>query len=112
MSGLFYRNVDQQLEQMMEAEGNAMDPLSQHELLAAEVADLRFQYFDGTTNAWVDDWHSRDMAGLPRAIKITFRFHPAEMASTNQLRTSHTSLSTEVFQTVVHLPLSDVPLDL
>jgi hypothetical protein len=110
--GLYYRNVDQQMELTMEQEGSPMDPTGQYVLLAPEVADLSFQYLDGGTNTWVDSWHSRDLAGLPRAIKITMIFHPASMASTNQLRTSPTSVSTEVFQTVVHLPLSDAPVEL
>ena len=112
LGGLYYRNVDQQLESMMEAEGSAIDPLSQYELLAAEIAYLEFQYLDGTTSSWVSEWHSRDMGGLPRAIKITFQFHPSEMASTNRLRMSRTSASTEVFQTVVHLPMSAAPVAL
>jgi hypothetical protein len=112
MPGLYYRNDDQQYELMMEQEGNPLDPTSQYVLLAAEVADLKFQYLDGATNTWVDQWHSRDLAGLPRAIKITILFHSAAMASTNQLRTSSTHVSTEIFQSVVHLPLSDVPLEL
>ncbi len=110
--GLYYRNDDQQYELMMEQEGNPLDPTGQYVLLAAEVADLKFQYLDGGTNTWVDQWHSRDLAGLPRAIKITILFHSAAMASTNQLRTSSTHVSTEIFQSVVHLPLSAVPLEL
>ena len=62
--GLYYRNVDQQVEQMLETQGSLPDPSADAVLLAAEVADLRFQYLDGTTNSWVDQWHSRDMAGL------------------------------------------------
>ncbi len=111
-SGLYYRNIDQQYERAMELEGNMLNPITEYQLLAAEVADLRFQYLDGSTGAWLDQWNSRDLAGLPRAIKITLQFHPESQASTNRLRTSKTSTSTDVFQTVVHLPLSDVPLDL
>jgi len=112
VAGLYYRNVDQQLERSLEAQGNPVDPLTQYVLLAPEIAYLEFQYYDGTTNSWVESWDSREMAGLPRAIKITFQFHGAEMASTNRLRQSRASGSTEVFQTVVHLPLSEVPLEL
>lgn len=110
--GLYYRNDDQQYELMMEQEGSPLDPTSQYSLLAPEVADLTFQYLDGGTNTWVDQWNSRDMAGLPRAVKITMLFHSAAMARTNTLRNAPTHVSTEVFQTVVHLPLSDVPLEL
>jgi prepilin-type N-terminal cleavage/methylation domain-containing protein len=110
--GLYSRNVDQQFEQIMEQQGYAVDPASQYQLLAPEVADLRFQYFDGSTSTWVDEWNSRDLGGLPRAIKITIQFHSEAMASTNRLKMSRTSASTEVFQAVVHLPLSDAPLEL
>ncbi len=76
--GLYYRNVDQQLESMQEQEGStSLSASGQYELLAAEVEDLRFQYFDGVSNTWVDAWHSRDMASLPRALKnhdpVSFR---------------------------------------
>lgn len=110
--GLYYRNADQLIEYSMELQGSSVDPLSQYELLVPELANLQFQYLDGTSNSWVDAWNSRDMAGLPRAIKITFQFLPASASSSNRLRQSHTSPSTEVFQTVVQLPLSEVPLEL
>jgi hypothetical protein len=110
--GLYYRNDDQQYELMMEQQGSPLDPNSQYMLLAPEVADLTFQYLDGGTNTWVDTWHSRDLAALPRAIKITMLFHSSAMASTNALRTAPTHASTEIFQAVVHLPLSDVPVEL
>lgn len=110
--GLYYRNVDQQMEYTMELQGTSADPLSEYELLVPELANLEFQYLDGSTNAWVDAWHSRDMAGLPRAIKITFQFLPASASDSGRLRQSRTSASTEVYQTVVQLPLSEVPLEL
>jgi prepilin-type N-terminal cleavage/methylation domain-containing protein len=110
--GLYYRNDDQQYELMMEQQGSPLDPAGQYVLLAPEVADLTFQYLDGGTNTWLDSWHSRDMAALPRAIKITMLFHSSAMASTNALRTAATNASTEIFQAVVHLPLSDAPLEL
>jgi hypothetical protein len=110
--GLYYRNDDQQYELLMEQEGSPLDPVSQYMLLAPEVADLTFQYLDGATNTWVDQWNSRDLAALPRAIKITMLFHSSAMASTNALRTAPTHVSTEIFQAVVHLPLSDAPLEL
>ncbi len=110
--GLYYRNTDQQIEQIMERQGNAVDPATQYVLLAPEVADLRFQYLDGATSTWVDQWHSRDMGGLPRAIKISLQFHPPAAANSNQLQMPRASASTEMFQAVVHLPLSNVPLEL
>ena len=110
--GLYYRNVDQLLEYTMELEGASVDPLSQYELLVPELAGLEFQYLDGSTSTWVEEWHSRDMAGLPRAIKVTFQFLPTSAASTNELRQSRASASTEVFQTIIQLPLSEVPLEL
>lgn len=110
--GLYYRNVDQQIEYSMELQGSSVDPLSEYELLVPELTGLQFQYLDGTTNSWVDAWHSRDMAGLPRAIKITFQFLPASASDSDRLRQSRTSASTEVYQTVVQIPLSEVPLEL
>lgn len=44
--------------------------LAMPDLIAAEVTELSFKYFDGTE--WYDSWDSPSMGMLPRAIEITY----------------------------------------
>ncbi|HWL09470.1 MAG TPA: prepilin-type N-terminal cleavage/methylation domain-containing protein [Planctomicrobium sp.] len=44
--------------------------LAMPDLIAAEVTELSFKYFDGTD--WYDSWDSLAMGMLPRAIEVTY----------------------------------------
>ena len=53
----------------------ATDTLLEDNLLAPEITEVTFAYFDGT--AWLDTWDSRTLGALPRAVRVTFGFwHP------------------------------------
>lgn len=43
-------------------------------IIAPEVVDLSYRYFDGTQ--WYYDWNSNDRSGLPMAVEITLAFAP------------------------------------
>jgi type II secretory pathway component PulJ len=106
--GLYYRNVDQRQEEWAETQGMPMSA-ALPELLAPEVAEASFQYFDGNTGTWQDAWDSYAYAGLPRAIRVTLRFHPASAAESRILATTPTSPSTEIVQFTVDLPAAKLP---
>lgn len=44
-------------------------------VIAPEIADVSFRYFDG--EAWVEIWDSTAMDRLPQAIEVTLRFRDA-----------------------------------
>ncbi len=46
------------------------ETLAMEDLIAAEVTELSYLYFDGAN--WVDSWDSISMGTLPRAVEITF----------------------------------------
>ena len=61
----------------------ATDELTETDLIAPEITEVQFQYFDGST--WADTWDSRANGVLPRAIKVTFGFwQPAPEGSRTQ----------------------------
>lgn len=44
-------------------------------ILAPEVTELHFRYFDGTSNTWVTTWDG-SLTGPPRAIEVTITLQP------------------------------------
>jgi len=86
------------------------------EVLAPEIAEIRFRYFDG--QLWRDDWDSVALAGLPFAVEITLTLAPELLpAGNNAAVTADTSAPgmspadapLHTFRTVVHLPVAALP---
>jgi len=46
--------------------------LEKEDLLALEISEVQFQYYDGS--AWIESWDSLESGKLPRAIKMTVGF--------------------------------------
>ena len=86
----------------------------QSQLLAPEVTELQFRYFDGA--AWFTEWDSELQDALPRCIEITMRI---EIGDANQeddsllntlasLNTTSTSADTQgLVRFVVAIPTAD-----
>lgn len=95
-------------------EAGEVDVMAQSaELIAPEVTELKFRYFDGAT--WLDTWDSASMKAVPRAIEVTLRIDvTADDADKPALRfgESPTLSSGDVFRFVIAVPLSDPTLGL
>ena len=105
--GLYRREIDRAVAAYM---GDiqllsAPDPFTK--LVAAEVAQVQFRYFDGTD--WKTSWDSVDEGGFPVAIEINLVVDPAR-SSTNNTTYSYGGFdrqTMENFRTVVYLPVSE-----
>lgn len=95
-------------------EAGQVDVMAQSsELLAPEVTELTFRYFDGAT--WLDTWDSSSMKAVPRAIEVTLRIDvTADDDNKPALRygESPTLSSDDLFRFVIAVPLSDPTLGL
>ncbi len=107
-SGVYFSNVDQREAEWAELQGVAMTDVPV-DLLAPEVISMQFQYLDGNTNTWMDDWHSIEYGGLPRAIRVSMQFAPASAADSEILATSRTSPTTEFVHFTIDLPAASLP---
>lgn len=79
------------------------ESLESSHVLAPEVSDIQFRYFDGA--AWTDTWDSRTTGALPRAVEVVFAFwnEPAKNSSFGASNaTSSITTKTHIF----YLPLS------
>ena len=88
----------------------AIDLLAQQaQVLAPEVTQLQFRYFDGT--AWVAQWDSATAGALPRAVEVTLWIDvTADEADQSPLAeglAADAKVSPEIYRFVVALPLAD-----
>jgi hypothetical protein len=74
------------------------------QLLAPEIVQLRFRYFDGAT--WYDQWDSSTAGYLPRAVEVTIGLEPPP-AGQGFLMTPPVSASSETYRLVIPVPVSD-----
>jgi len=95
-------------------EAGEVDVMAQSaELIAPEVTELTFRYFDGAT--WLETWDSASMKAVPRAIEVTLRIDvTADDEDKPALRygESPTLSSGDLFRFVIAVPLSDPTLGL
>lgn len=87
----------------------ATDTLDEADVLAPEITEMTFAYFDGT--AWLDSWDSRTIGGLPRAVRVTFGLWQAPQekksgkTSFSNIQTGNTFPIEHVFNIPVAVPL-------
>ncbi|MCC7425134.1 MAG: hypothetical protein IT428_33105 [Planctomycetaceae bacterium] len=105
--GLGRIEADRLAMQLADAAGDTSGMAEAAEIVAPEVNQLEFRYFDGI--AWLTEWDSSVYGGLPRAVEILVGFRDAEekkTASTEMLSRLGVEESTQVYRLVVALPLA------
>ena len=80
-------------------------------VLAEEVTELGFRYYDGA--AWLTEWNSAELNALPRAVEVTVRIDVDRADEpTNQFLAAPPPSASDVYRFVVALPHSDPTLGL
>lgn len=100
--GLMRRELDRAVTQWASETGQLGDLDRQAQLVAAEVVDLAFRYFDGTT--WVNQWDSASAGGLPWAVEIRLTLADPGAAARGDVRLSAAETT---YRLVVALPLAE-----
>jgi hypothetical protein len=107
--GLYRREVDRAVAAYVSEPREMSSPDNFTKLVSPEIAEIEFRYFDG--NEWRSAWNSVEEGGFPLAIEVTIVIDPAR-TSRNNLTYSYKGFdqqNMEMFRTVIHLPLSEVP---
>ena len=77
-------------------------------LVASEIAEIRFRYFDG--DDWQTEWNSEEQGGFPPAIEIVLVIDPTRSTSGQDYQYSgFDSAVMEQYRSVVHLPAAELP---
>ncbi len=105
--GLVRRVLDRAITQQASQSGNVQGLAQAAQVLAPEVRQIEFMYFDGTQ--WLTQWDSSQQQGLPVAVKITVYVLSETPLDTDRAGRASpvaaTPLSPEnVYSLVVHLP--------
>ena len=106
--GLYRRQVDRAVASHAGDSGLVATPDDNSELIASEVADIRFRYFDG--EAWQSEWDSQERGGFPTAIEVILVIDPTRSTSGEDYRyDGFNSAVMEQDRSVVHLPAAELP---
>lgn len=105
--GLYRRRIDRAVETFLGDESISDKPDNFCELIAPEVVDVRFRYFDG--EEWQDQWHSEELNGFPSAIEIVVAMDPQRgLDSRTGAQAINNPEELETLRTVVHLPVAEI----
>lgn len=106
--GLYRREVDRAVAEFTQDFGIVSSPDAFSKLIAHEVAEVQFRYFDGET--WQTSWDSEEDGGFPSAIEVTVVIDP-ERSSLSAQEYSYSGFDGELmesFRSVVHLPVAEI----
>lgn len=103
VNGLVRTEGDRMAVEELEAKGAAATNITNLQVLAPEVATFAVRYFDG--RIWSATWDSEIAGRIPRAVEISFRFHPPKRKP--PLFNAAVSKSMDSFRTVILIPISD-----
>lgn len=109
MGGLYRRQIDRAVAAYAGEETAISNVDNYTNLIAPEVAELSFRYFDG--NDWQDAWDSVEMDRFPMAIEIVLVLDPARLTSERGTY-SYNGFNEETMQRirkVIHLPIAEPP---
>ena len=106
--GLYRRQVDRAVASHAGDSGLVATPDGNSELVASEVADIQFRYFDGEN--WQSQWDSEENGGFPTAIEFILVIDPTRSTSgADYLYNGFDSAVMEQYRSVVHLPAAELP---
>jgi len=104
--GLFRRQVDRSVAKFEGLERTS-EPDMFSELVAQEVVEISFRYFDGSN--WFPEWNSENMGGFPLAVEVYVLIDPARAGSIGTAGAGSTSRDNlETYRAVVHIPAAEI----
>jgi len=105
--GLYRREIDRAVAEYRGETDLMMAPDEYTRLIANEVVDISFQYFDG--EEWQSEWDSVEFGGFPVAIEVNIMIDPVRSAAGSQDYTVDQSDpdQMQIFRTVVDLPVAE-----
>lgn len=105
--GLYRRSIDRAVAAYRGDTSIIQEPDEFTKLVAGEIAQLQFRYFDG--EEWQTEWDSVERNGFPPAVEITLVLDPARAsAGSNYAYGGFNQDTMETFRTVVHLPAAEI----
>ena len=102
--GMYRRDVPRRTSQLSEPPDPSGNLAESSELLAAEVAEIGFRYFDGRD--WLDAWDSTSSHKFPAAVEISVIVAPHTANASYPQRTGQ-GPAQELYQLIVYRPSTE-----
>jgi prepilin-type N-terminal cleavage/methylation domain-containing protein len=96
--GLVRRSLDRSVTQWAMQNGGLVSLNASGDLLATEVVELRFRYWDGLI--WQIFWDSDQMGGLPLAVEVTLT-----VVESSELESAEEAPRTRTYEQIIRLPM-------
>jgi type II secretory pathway component PulJ len=104
--GLVRQTVDQAVRTMAE-EGGSSDVLNTGQvLIAPEVVQIEFHYYDATQGQAVDTWSMQDQKTMPSAVEVRIWLAPTGAGASPTNYSSTTQSDGQMYSETVDLPLA------
>jgi hypothetical protein len=105
--GLMRREIDRAVKNFAESSGDTASLYDGARLVSDKVVGLAFQYFDGT--AWLPDWDSDSLGGLPKAVEIQLTVQPTYGMTEDEIAelAPEELPPTKTYRHVVRIPTSN-----
>jgi hypothetical protein len=109
LGGLYRRQIDRAVAAYAGEEDAISDVDDFADLIAPEVAEMTFRYFDGTD--WQETWNSIEMEGFPLAVEVVLVLDPARAMAEKGTYTygGFDPETMERVRRVIHLPIAEAP---
>ncbi len=98
--GLVRRSLDRAITRYEADYGGQINPEDYDEVLAREVSQIEFRYWDQENSDWTTEWDSDEMLGLPKAVEISIAVGKINAESEEESR--------KIYRTVVYLPVAEL----
>ncbi|MEM7782473.1 MAG: hypothetical protein AAF623_03905 [Planctomycetota bacterium] len=105
--GLYRRTIDRAVAEFMGETDILSSPDDYTQLIAHEIAQINFRYFDG--ESWLTSWDSEENGGFPTTIEITIVVDPERSSPTSQEYSfsGFDQTTMESFTYAVNLPIAE-----
>ena len=117
-NGLVRRRMDRAVTQFASENGNLDALMNEGDVIAPEVVDIEFQYWDGLQ--WLPEWDSEMQEGLPVAVEIRLylrstrsnqsTYMPSLFSAGSPLD-SNEEMNVSVYRLVVRLPVGKFDME-
>jgi prepilin-type N-terminal cleavage/methylation domain-containing protein len=114
-NGLLRREMSRAVAALASQQGQLQSTQGTQEMMAAEVTDLEFMYYDGSD--WNNQWDTTQNNGLPMAVQISITLGPVQSASpgpgagAGRAASSTQNQETQTYLLTVYLPTAQPNTD-
>ena len=114
-NGLLRREMSRAVAALASQQGDLQSTQGTQEMMAAEVTDLEFMYYDGSS--WNNQWDTTQNNGLPMAVQISITLGPVQSASpapgagAGRATSSTQNQETQTYLLTVYLPTAQPNTD-